>query len=182
MPSFDLASTAAWPFARSWYVRRLLWTAVEASAFRYSPPRANRFRTRLLRAFGATIAEGAVVRRTVKTRHPWLLSLGRNSAIGDGVRVYNLGAISIGDQTVVSQYTHLCAGTHDYRDPALPLRRPPICIGNSVWICADSFIGPGVTVGDRSVIGARSVVMADVPSDVVANGNPLQIMKQRTWR
>ncbi len=83
---------------------------------------------------------------------------------------------------MVSQRTHLCAGTHDYSLPDLPLRRPPIRIGSGGWICADAFIGPGVTVHDNSVVGARAVVTKDVPAGMVVAGNPARVVKTRLMR
>lgn len=51
-------------------------------------------------------------------------------------------------------------------------------IGNNVWIGAGSIIMPGVTIGDNTVIGAGSVVTKDIPSNVVAVGNPCKVMRQ----
>lgn len=96
------------------------------------------------------------------------------------MELYNLGPVTIGCHSVICQGTYVCAGTHDYTRADLPLLRPPIHIGSGVWIAAQAFIGPGVTVGDNSVIGARSVVTGDIPPGVVAAGNPAQIRKPRT--
>jgi putative colanic acid biosynthesis acetyltransferase WcaF len=73
--------------------------------------------------------------------------------------VYNLRPIMIGDQSVVSHRATLCAVTHDYTKPTLPLQRPSIVIGDGVWVCTQAFIGPSVTVGQNSMVGACSVVM-----------------------
>ena len=53
----------------------------------------------------------------------------------------------------------------------------PITIGSHVWIGGGSLILPGVTIGDHTVIGAGSVVTRDIPSNVVAVGNPCRILK-----
>ncbi len=111
--------------------------------------------------------------------HPWLLTLGDHSILGDRVVVYNLGPVAIGEHTTISQDAYLCAGTHDYTQPDLPLVRSAITIGSGVWVCAGAFIGPGVTIGDNSVVGARSVVMKDVPPGVVVGGNPARVIKPR---
>jgi putative colanic acid biosynthesis acetyltransferase WcaF len=126
----------------------------------------------LLRCFGAKVASTAKVRGTARIIHPWLLTVGEHSSIGDRVRVYNLGELIIGRQTSISQDVHLCGGTHDHRNPALPLIRSPVTIGSGVWICADAFIGPGVTVGDNAVVGARAVVVKDVAPATIVAGNP----------
>lgn len=99
--------------------------------------------------------------------------------IGERVKVYNLGMITLGDDTVVSQDVTICAGTHDYSDASLPLIRPEIRIGDGVWICAEAFIGPGVTIGDNAVVGARAVVTQNVPAGMVVAGNPARVIKSR---
>jgi putative colanic acid biosynthesis acetyltransferase WcaF len=80
---------------------------------------------------------------------------------------------------VVSQRTFLCAGTHDHTKPHLPLLRPAIRIGRGVWVAAEAFVGPGVTVGDNSIVGARAVVASDVPRGVIVVGNPAKVVGAR---
>lgn len=174
-----LDRVTAHPYAKAEYLRRAAWEIVERFVFPLLPRRAVGFRAACLRTFGARIEPGAIVRPGVRVVHPWLLSVGRHSTIGDGAIVYNLGPISIGDHTVVSQRVHLCAGTHDYRQPSLPLLRPPIRIGSGAWICVEAFIGPGVTVGDNAIVGARAVVTRDVPPGVIVAGNPARVVKNR---
>jgi maltose O-acetyltransferase len=53
----------------------------------------------------------------------------------------------------------------------------PISIGEDCWIGGSVVICPGVTIGDRSVIGAGSVVTRDIPSDVFAAGNPCRVIR-----
>jgi putative colanic acid biosynthesis acetyltransferase WcaF len=50
-----------------------------------------------------------------------------------------------------------------------------------VWVAADAFVGPGVTIGSRSVLGARSSAFGDLPADVVAVGNPAKVIKRREF-
>ncbi|MDZ4755153.1 MAG: putative colanic acid biosynthesis acetyltransferase [Phycisphaerae bacterium] len=174
-----LDKTASRPYPTSEYLRRAIWEVVCATVFRWSPRRANRWRTWLLGRFGAQLHPTAVVRRSARVQHPWLLTMGAHSAIADEVLVYNLGPIRIGEHTVVSQRVHLCAGTHDYHRDDLPLLRSFITIGRGVWVCADAFIGPDVTVGDNALVGARSVVMRDVPPAMIVAGNPARVIKPR---
>jgi putative colanic acid biosynthesis acetyltransferase WcaF len=110
---------------------------------------------------------------------PWNLSIGDWSAIGDGVHLYTLGAVTIGRAVTISQRAHLCAGSHDYTRPEMPLLKLPIDIGNSAWICAEAFVGPGVSVGEGAVVGARAVAMRDVPAWKVVAGNPARVIKDR---
>ena len=167
------------PYPLRFYLARVAWQSVWLLLFRPSPSRAFRWRVLLLRLFGANIAATAKVRATVRIIHPWLLTVGEHSSIGDRVRVYNLGKLIIGDQTRISQDVHLCGGTHDHLDPTLPLIRSPIVIGSGVWICADGFIGPGVRVGDNAVVAARAVVVKDVTPAVIVGGNPAKKIGDR---
>jgi len=171
--------SALYPYTRREYARRLAWELVRATLFRWSPRRAYGWRLWLLRVFGARIGPNAGVRPTTRVFYPWLLTLGQRSILGDGVDVYNLGPVEIGEHTVVSQGTYICGGTHDYTRPDLPLVRAGVRIGRGVWIAAQAFIGPGVCIGDNSVIGARAVVVGDIPPGVVAAGNPARVIKPR---
>ena len=105
--------------------------------------------------------------------------MGEHSCLADGVLVYNLGPLSIGDHTVISQRVHICNGSHDYSKSDLPLLRPTSKIGSGVWICADAFIGPGVTIGDNAIVGACAVVTHDVPPMKIVAGNPAVVIRER---
>jgi putative colanic acid biosynthesis acetyltransferase WcaF len=170
------------PYTRGEYARRFLWAAVERTLFRFSPPRAFRWRAALLRLLGATIADNTRISRTCGVVHPWLLEVGEWSSIGPRVQVYNLGPVKVGRHASVSQDVTLCAGTHDHRHPGLPLVRSPITIGDGAWVAAQAFVGPGVTVGRNAVVAARTVVVKDVPPDVVVGGNPAKVIGPRLGR
>lgn len=174
-----LDTTARYPYPFSEYVRKACWVATRNGLFRWIPRRVRRMRPAILRLFGATIARNVNISSSARVRHPWLLSIGEHSAIGDNVEIYNLGPITIGDHTVISQNAHLCGGTHDYTRADLPLIRASITIGSGAWICADAFIGPNVTIGDNVIVAARAVVTKDVPANVVVVGNPAQVLKPR---
>ncbi len=175
----QLNTTARYPYPLSFYVKRVLWEVVQGTLIRFSLRRAHDWRRFWLRAFGAKMHGTAMTKSSTLVKHPWLLEMGEYSVLAEGVEVYNLGPLSIGDHTVVSQHVHICNGTHDYTQPNLPLLRPTARIGHGVWICADAFIGPGVTVGDNSIVGARACVMRDVPTGVIVSGNPAKVVKER---
>ena len=158
---------------------RLLWAIVQATFFRFSFHTWNRWRIFLLRSCGASVDESCIIRRTVKIECPWNLTMGKNSCLGDGAIVYCLGKITIGERVSVSQYVHLCAGTHDYTKTEMPLIRPPIIICDDVWLATDSFVGPNVTVGEWAILGARGVAMRDLDPHTIYAGNPAVIIKKR---
>jgi acetyltransferase-like isoleucine patch superfamily enzyme len=56
----------------------------------------------------------------------------------------------------------------------------PITVGNNVWFGGNVVVLPGVTIGDNVVIGAGSVVTKDIPSNVVAVGNPCKVLREIT--
>ncbi len=165
-------------YAVSELVRRVLWMVAQY-AFRWSPRTAFGWRRFVLRVFGADIGKQVHIYNTATIYYPWNLRVGDWSAIGEGALIYNLGPVTIGEQVTISQRAHLCAGTHDHTDPAMPLLKPPITVENQVWICADAFVGPGVTVGKGAVVGARGVAVHDVKPWTIVGGNPARPIKDR---
>ena len=159
-------------------LRRVLWM-LAWPLFRFSPRPLFGWRRFLLRAFGAEIGEEVRTYRTTVVYMPWNLSVGDQSALGEDALIYNLGPVRIGEQVTISQRAHLCAGTHDYRRPDMPLLKPPITVEDQSWICADAFVGPGVTVGEGAVVGGRAVAVRDVPAWTVVAGNPAEFVKKR---
>lgn len=160
---------------------RILWGGARLF-FHYSPRPFFGWRNILLRIFGARIGKQVHIYNSAVIVMPWNLEIGDWSAIGENVTIYNLGKITIGSKATISHGAHLCAGSHDYEDPVLPLLKQPIQIEDQVWICADAFVGPGVKVGEGAVVGARSVAMKDVEPWMVVAGNPARNIKQRRIR
>jgi putative colanic acid biosynthesis acetyltransferase WcaF len=159
-------------------VRRVLWTLMHPF-FRFSPRPCFGWRRFLLRCFGATIGRNAHVYASATIYFPWNLEAGDESAIGEHAYVYNLGRVTIGDRATISYRAHLCAGTHDHTKPHFPLVRAKIDIGPEAWICADAFVGPGVTVGEGAIVGAGAVAMKDVRPWMIVIGNPARESKRR---
>ncbi|MBE0674793.1 MAG: sugar O-acetyltransferase [Bacteroidales bacterium] len=94
--------------------------------------------------------------------------------------VLDVMQITIGSRTLFGPNVQIYTATHpmDHRERASGLEfARPVTIGEDVWIGGSAVICPGVTIGDRSVIGAGSVVTRDVPPDVFAAGNPCKVIK-----
>ena len=159
-------------------ILRVLWS-IFSVCFRYSPRLLYGWRNFILRMFGAKIGKGVKIFPSAKIMFPWNLEIGEGAVISWGVIVYNLGKITIGNQTVISQYTHICAGTHDYTSKDFTLLKTPIVIGSNVWVAADAFIGPTVNIGNGAVVAARSVVSKDVPENYIVAGHPAKKIKER---
>lgn len=101
------------------------------------------------------------------------------SCLADHVNCYNIEKVSIGYRAVISQGAHLCTGSHDYNHPRFKLIAKPITIQSNVWVAAECFVGPGVTIGREAVIGARAVVTKDIPQGMVCVGNPCRPIEKR---
>lgn len=161
----------------AWAVQ--LWWLVEAVLFRPSPQVFNGWRRTLLRCFGARVGKRVVIRPTAHVTYPWKVSIGDFSWIGDHVTLYSLGPIEIGDHSVVSQHSYICAGDHDYSAPDFPIRAHHTTIGSQVWLATGVFVAPGSRIGDGAVVGARSTVVADLPAGMVCIGTPARAVKPR---
>jgi putative colanic acid biosynthesis acetyltransferase WcaF len=161
---------------------RLLWLVVQSFIFSNIPAPFHKARASLLRLFGAKIGKGAHIYPKVKVWAPWNLEVGEEAGIANGVILYTQGKISIGKRAVVSQNSHLCAGTHDYEQAGMPLVTKPIIIDDYAWVTTEVFIHPGVTIGEGAVVGARSVVNKNLPAWTVCSGHPCKPLKARNWR
>jgi putative colanic acid biosynthesis acetyltransferase WcaF len=166
-------------WTRKQLVGRLLWDMLSVPLFAWSPRQIWIWRRIVLRMFGARVGKAAHIFPTVQIAVPWNVSIGADSAVGDHAKLYSLGRIEIGSQATISQGAHLCAGSHDYRFADMPLMKPPIVVGNGVWVCADAFIGPGVAIGHGAIVGARAVVTKDIPENKIVVGNPAQVIGDR---
>jgi acetyltransferase-like isoleucine patch superfamily enzyme/glycosyltransferase involved in cell wall biosynthesis len=160
-------------------VKRVLWMFVHVFLFRPSFHNWYGWRRALLRAMGAKVGAGVRVRPSAWVEMPWNLAIGDRSIVGDRAIIYSLGKITIGKDVVISQYAHLCAGTHDYTSRRFPLLRLPITVEDGAWVAADAFVGPNVTIGARAVVGARASAFKDVPPDTVVGGSPARYIKPR---
>jgi putative colanic acid biosynthesis acetyltransferase WcaF len=136
----------------------------------------------LLRMFGATLHDTSRIRPSARISHPWNLSVGAHTTIGDHAILFCLGPITIGDRCTISQYAHLCAAGHDYTRREMPLIMKPITIEDDAWIAADVFVGPGVTVGRDTVVGARSTVLKSLPAARICRGDKAVPIAQREIR
>lgn len=158
---------------------RALWEYFGTLVFAAMPRPFWAMRCAILSLFGARIGRNVHLCPSVRIAVPWNLEIGDEVAVGDRVTLYNLGRLAIGPSATISQGAHLCGGTHDFRRTHLPLVKSPITIGAGAWICADAFVGPGVTVGELAVVGARAVVVRNVgPKEIVA-GNPARRLGTR---
>ena len=109
-----------------------------------------------------------------------LIFAGEGVFINFGAIILDGGGVYIGKKTLIAPGVHIYTAEHplDADDRAKWEMCRPVRIGERCWIGGDVTICPGVTIGDRTVIGAGSVVTKDIPSDCVAYGNPCRVAKK----
>lgn len=116
---------------------------------------------------------------------PFQCDYGSNIYLGENVYfnfncvVLDVCPVTIGDHTLIGPAVQIYTATHPMN---AELRRQqefgkPITIGSDVWIGGGAVLCPGITIGDRTVIGAGSVVTKDLPADVFAAGNPCRVIR-----
>lgn len=130
--------------------------------------------------FGAKIGKSAIIRPSVRLECPWKLILEDHATIGDHAYLYNFDLISIGPYATVSQFAYLCTGTHELETIEMQLITAPIKMEAHSWVAAHTFVGPGVTIGHHSVLGAKSSIFKDLNPLEVAVGCPAKVIKKRT--
>jgi putative colanic acid biosynthesis acetyltransferase WcaF len=160
-------------------LKEAFWILCKCLFFLNPFPWPSSLRTFWLRLFGAKIGSGLVIRSGVNITFPWRFEVGDHVWIGENVCVLSMARVRIGSHVCISQRAFLCTGSHDPQKESFDLITRPIEIDSSVWIAATSFIGPGVTVGQDSIIAAGSVVMKPIPARSFVKGNPAQISARR---
>jgi putative colanic acid biosynthesis acetyltransferase WcaF len=159
---------------------RAVWGTVWLLLFRTSPRPFHRWRALLLRLFGATLGRHVHVYPGVRVWAPWQLRIGDRVGIADGAIIYNMAMVSIGSNTTISQGAHLCCGSHNIDSSNFQLVTAPIVLGSHVWICADAFVAPGVSVAEGCVVGARAVLTKTIAEPwSVWVGNPAVPKRKR---
>lgn len=154
-----------------------LWVLVRMVFFQSAFPWPSSIRRRLLRAFGATVGEGVVIRSRVNFTFPWRISIGDHVWIGDEVMILSLAEVGIGSNSCISQRAFLCTGSHDFSRESFDLITRPIVIGEGCWVGAQAFVGPGVTFGASSRCLAGAVVARDVAPGSTVAGVPARELR-----
>lgn len=169
LPGSDATGGASWrlaDFTGAGYDKgrpfliQALWLATSSVIQQWWVP--VRVRCAVLRAFGARIEPGVLLRHRVRIHWPWKLSIGRDSWIGEGTWILNLEPVTIGRDVCVSQDVLLCTGSHDRRSPSFEFDNAPIIVGDGAWLAVRATVLRGVTIGAGAVVGATALITKDV--------------------
>lgn len=124
---------------------------------------------------------------SVWMERPVFFDYGKNTYVGEnfyantGVTILDGAKVTIGNNVFLAPYVGIYTAGH----PVHPYPRNlgieynfPVTIGDNVWVGAQTVINPGVTIGSNVVIGSGSVVTKDIPSNVIAVGNPCRVLRE----
>ncbi len=160
-------------------VKELSWRMVQQIIFHVDWVKAYGMKRKIMKSYGAQLDANVVFKPKATITFPWKLSVGKNTWIGEQAWLLNLEQITIGANVCISQRAFLCTGNHDWSKDSFDLIAKPIVIEDGVWVCADVFIGPGVTVGKNTIVTVGSVVTNNLPPDMICSGNPCVPVKNR---
>jgi acetyltransferase-like isoleucine patch superfamily enzyme len=187
-----LAQAELWAQKWRWYERnslpwnraRIHWEFMRRGAFVRWPVHGNVLET---------LREGRleVGAQTLLEPGVWLsapeaarIRIGSGTFLNLGVMIASLGLVEIGDHCMFANGCFITDASHRFDDPAKPVpwqgftSKGPTRLGDNVWCGANVVITSGVTIGERSVIGANSVVTADIPAFSVAAGVPARVLRR----
>lgn len=137
--------------------KEALWWGVRSLLFAPWFPVPSALKVAVLRAFGAKVGEGVVIRSRVNITMPWRVEIGDHVWIGDEVLILSLERVRICNHVCISQRAFLCTGNHDFRRDTFDLITEPIEIGDSCWIGACAFVGPGAAVIPGTMVKAGEI-------------------------
>lgn len=172
-------------YDNSWYqpkasiLTRTLWHFTNHLFFTHGLFPFSSLKVLLLKLFGSTVGKGVNVKPVVNIKYPWLLNVGNNVWIGEGVWIDNLAKVSIGDNVCLSQGAMLLTGNHNYRKSSFDLMIGGIRLEEGVWIGAKSIVCPGVVCHSHSVLSVHSVATNDLDAYTIYQGNPARKVKDR---
>jgi putative colanic acid biosynthesis acetyltransferase WcaF len=156
---------------RGWMVR-LMWIAINRAFFLSAVPWPSAMKASILRAFGARVGLGVVIRPRVNIKYPWNVGIGDHSWIGEGVWLDSLGRIEIGKDACLSQGVMVETGNHDWSKTTFDLFIRAVTIEDGAWAAVRSLLLPGSILAASSVLGAGSVLVGPTDANCIYRGNP----------
>jgi maltose O-acetyltransferase len=138
-------------------------------------------RAALLAELFATVVRDVEIEPPFRCDYGTNIRLGRRVYMNMGCVILDCNRVTIGDNVLFGPDVHVYAATHPV-DPEVRQRGGelalPVTIGDDVWVGGGAILSAGVTIGSNTTIGAGSVVVRDVPANVVAAGNPCRVVRE----
>ena len=170
------------PFGIKIKIKAHLWQFINNTIFRLLPLQFRGYRIALLRLFGANLSDSVTISRLANIEHPWNLTMGHLSSLGDGSWTYCLAPIVIGEKCCIGKDVYLLTGSHDVDDSKFSMVTRPIVINDGCWVATGAYILPGVELGYFCVIAARAVVVKSTLDYSIVGGNPAKFLRQREFK
>lgn len=137
-------------------------------------------RGRLLRELLGSVGEGTVIRPPFRCDYGYQTHIGARTFANWGLVALDVARITIGDDVQIGPNVQLLTATHPLEPGPRQAKwesSKPITIANNVWLGGGVIVCPGVTIGENTVVGAGTVVVRDLPPNVVAVGNPARVIR-----
>ena len=155
-----------------------LWLLVEALLVTNPLQVSSALRIRALRAFGAQIGRGVILRPRVRVKFPWKLRIGDRSWIGEGVWFHNQHDITIGSDVVLSQETFLTTGSHRARTDMGLITRA-VMVEDGAWLTTRCIVLGGTRVGRSALAKPGTIVKGDVAPNAIVAGSDCTVVGTR---
>jgi acetyltransferase-like isoleucine patch superfamily enzyme len=134
--------------------------------------------TGTMRAGRRFVVRGRVAPCELSADNAGQLLIGERVFLNQGVVIAAKESIEIGDDTLIGDFSAIYDSNWHQLDPAHPDKPRPVTIGKNVWLGNGVLVLPGSSIGDHTVVAARSVVKGSLPPRVLAAGNPAVVVRQ----
>ena len=153
-------------------IKKILWYFSNMLIFKTIIPFPSSIKIKILRIFGCKISDLVVIKPNINIKYPWLLEIGKNVWIGEGVWIDNLAKVTILNNVCISQGSYLLTGSHNYKKTSFDLTLGEIILEDGVWIGAKSIVCPNVICKEHSILSVASVATNNLESYTIYQGNP----------
>lgn len=183
MKTTDLSSFTTGNFDKgAGFIKQTLWYFTNALLVRASWNPFMGIKIALLKAFGAKIGKGLVIKNNVCIKFPWKITIGDNVWLGEYAWIDNLDYVTIGNNVCISQGALRLTGNHDYTRSSFDYRNAPIKIEDGAWIGAKTVVCPGVIVNSHAILTVGSIATKSMEEYGIYQGNPAKLIRKRIFK
>ena len=171
-------------FDNSWYhvggrLKLITWYVANLIFIKNRFVTSSSFKSLILRAWGGAIGKNVTIKPGVNIKFPWMLAIGSNCWIGEGVWIDNIAPVKIEDNVCISQGAMLLCGNHNYKKQSFDLIVGDIVLEKGAWVGAKAVVCPGVTMHTHSVLTVGSVATKDLEAFAIYSGVPAKKVRER---